>query len=476
MTTPRRTNILGLIQHIATSIKDYWYLFVILLAQNGVPRIILWGGFFLMLFVFLIWPILKWVTLTYAVTPDALIIHSGIFVRHHEHIPYVRIQTVQRKQWFYLQPFHLEEVQIETASHEEGKPEARLAAVPLTVAQEINRLRQAAPVGDTPTAAVVEDGPVNAPAAHYQITLADLIKFSLTSLIFLPFLLVLLGLYDKLPHSWTNLLVNEASHLAILFLIGSLIVIVLLTWLVAFVGTLLHYYRFTLTRDDDQLHTAKGLLQRNTISAPLDRIQALRFKQNPLRRGLHLQTVQVLLASKAAAKDDDNDLTILPVINERVARDTIHPFVDWLPTQAPSLTELQVSRTWYQIRNAVLIILIPALLIGWLWPTISWWLLPVWLIIAVATGRFAARHTGGSRLQPDLLVLQTGHFFTLDCTYVPLRNIQSVRLSQSIWMKRTQLAHLTINVRRGNGNQAIRLRYLPQQNAQAIYDWYRTHS
>lgn len=102
MTTPRRTNILGLIQHIATSIKDYWYLFVILLAQNGVPRIILWGGFVLMLFVFLIWPILKWVTLTYAVTPDALIIHSGIFVRHHEHIPYARIQTVQRKQWFYL--------------------------------------------------------------------------------------------------------------------------------------------------------------------------------------------------------------------------------------------------------------------------------------------------------------------------------------------------------------------------------------
>ncbi|WP_143462555.1 PH domain-containing protein [Levilactobacillus enshiensis] len=479
MTTPKRTHPLGLFQHIAKSLKAYWFLFILLLSQwHHINSIWFWGTLTLMIFVFLIWPTLKWLTLSYIVTPDAIIVHSGIFVRHHEHIPYSRIQTVQRKQWFYLRPFHLEEVLIETASHDDSAPEARLAAVPTSVATTIEHYRHAAPVPAT-TAEATTTSVLPAEAtttaatalAHYRINSRDLIKFGLTSLIFIPFLLVLLGLYNKIPKSFTNALIDDASHMALALLIGGALLIIVLAWLGAFFWTLTRYYHFELEREPDQLRAAKGLFQRNTITAPLARIQAVRIKQNVLRQWLHLQTVQVLIASKAASDDDDNDLVIMPVIANQTVYQTMTPFIDWLPQTAPDLSILRVPRNWYLIRNAILFVALPAIIIAWFWPHLSWISLLL-VIIAGLQGRFAGRNTAGALLKADLLALQTGHFWTREVYYVPADKIQSMRFQQSIWMKKTQLAHLTVNVRHGNHNQAIELRYIPVTAAQDLYDWY----
>ncbi|WP_372830847.1 PH domain-containing protein, partial [Staphylococcus haemolyticus] len=58
-----------------------------------------------------------------------LTINSGILVKKHTHIPYPKIQTIQHTQWFFLVPFHLEKLQIETAGHDSTSPEAVLPLV-----------------------------------------------------------------------------------------------------------------------------------------------------------------------------------------------------------------------------------------------------------------------------------------------------------------------------------------------------------
>jgi len=476
MTKPKRTHPLGLLQHIAKSFKDYWFLIILLFTQRETDSIWFWAIITLLVMAFIIDPLAKWLTLTYVVDPDAVIIHSGVFVRHHEHIPYSRIQTVQSKQWFYLKPFKLEEVLIETASHEDRTPEARLAAVPTSVAVEIERRRQASLAPTTTASATSEatpttEAPVASADLHYQINNGDLIKFGLTSLIFIPFLLVLLGLYNKVPRSLSDHLIADASHLALALLIGGALVIIVVAWLGAFLWTLTRYYHFELTRRDDNLITAKGLFQRNTITAPLNRLQAVRIKQNILRQWLHLQTVQILIASKAASDDDDNDLVIMPVIPTPAVYTVMRPFIDWLPVQRPDLSKLTVPRSWYQIRNALLIAAAPVALLWWLFP--SWgWISLIFLPIAAMEGRYAAHNTGGNLITPTLLALQTGHFWTREVYYVPVDKIQSMKLKRSISMKRTQLAHLTINVRHGNKNQSIHLRYLAVAAANDIYQWY----
>ncbi|WP_341780363.1 PH domain-containing protein [Levilactobacillus sp. HBUAS70063] len=482
MTKPKRTHPLGLFLHMAHAIKDYWYLLILLISLYNQP---VWFilGWVLVIGAILVWPIVRWVTLSYRVTPEAVEINSGVLVRHHEHIPYARIQTVQRKQWFFLAPFKLEEVTIETASHDDNKPEARLAAVPTSLAGEIDRYRQGAPaptevapaVGEetTNTFATEEPASTGQATAHYRINNRTLFKFAVTSTGFIPLLLILLALYNKIPRSWTDTLINDATHLALIILVIGALVVVLIAWVGAFLWTYLRYYHFDVTLQGDQLKTAKGFFQRNTITAPLRRIQAIRIKQNIFRQWLHIQTVQVLLASKAASDDDDDDLVILPAVPQAQLYDVAPNFLGWLPNHMPDLGALNVAdrHKWYLVRNALLVAIIPVAIATWLWPH-WWWLFALVLILAYFQGLFAARQTGGQLLTPTMLALQTGHVWTKETYYVPADMIQSMRLERSVWMRRKQLMHLVVNVRHGNKNQSIELRYLQAKQAQRIYDWY----
>ncbi|WP_261810090.1 PH domain-containing protein [Levilactobacillus humaensis] len=476
MTKTKRTHPLGLLDHLAKSVKNWWPLLIIILAQSQS-----WWGKLLIpaaILIFVVWPLISWWSISYRITPTALEFHSGILVRHHEHIPYARIQTVQRKQWFYLAPFHLEEVSVETASHEDGKPEVRLAAVTPDVAALIEHYRQAANATSSDNS-VDSAEPATTPAvqASYALTTRPRWQFVLTSTGFIPILLVALGIYGKLPHNLIERLGSDLAHLSGLFLIIGGLAIAVAAWLFTVVMLLIRYFHFRATRTGDQIQVAKGLFQRNTITVPLQRIQAVRFKQNVFRQWIAIQTTQLLLASHAAAEDNNDDLVLLPAVTLQQSYADLQPFVDWTPATPPDLSDLSVTngRRWLLVRNALLIALVPVAIATWFWPT---WnaLFDIALVIAFGQGLFAANNTGGSLVGHKLLVLRTGHWWTRETYLVPLAKIQSVRLHQSIWMKRTHLMHLTVNVRHGNRNQAITLRYLTAEQAESIYDWYRTNA
>ena len=67
-------------------------------------------------------------------------IKHGIFVRNDDHVPYDRIQNITTDQWFFLKPFGVEKLEIETASHAE-KSEVTLFAVPISLKDQLETLR-----------------------------------------------------------------------------------------------------------------------------------------------------------------------------------------------------------------------------------------------------------------------------------------------------------------------------------------------
>ena len=96
------THPLGPLQHIAKSFKDYWFLIILLFTQReripftlGHHHVTGYG--------------LYHRSVCQMVDPTSgrrcRDIHLRL-VRHHGHIPYSRIQTVQSKQWFYLKPLN----------------------------------------------------------------------------------------------------------------------------------------------------------------------------------------------------------------------------------------------------------------------------------------------------------------------------------------------------------------------------------
>lgn len=430
-------------------------------------------GFSVLILLIILWHTVRYLCFTFEIDSDMLTINSGIFVKRHTHIPYTRIQTIQHTQWFFLVPFHLEKLQIETAGHDEHGPEAVLPLVNERVRAEIERQRtgnaEPAPAAEHLT----EQLKPSPEHADYEINPHELNIFALTSLGVFPIIGAGFAVYGKIqeaiPQKLIDSLTAKLIHQSAIILgaIGLLIVIISIAG--SYLTIVQKYYRFRLNSTNDQLKTEQGLFQRNSVTIPIARIQALRIKQNVIRQWCHISTVQALAASSAGDDEKSNDLMILPVVKTDRVFDTLHPFVSWAPTHFSQSDHLAKRAYWYFIRNATLIslvIVLSCLYLFKLWGLLS---LPV-VVIAALMGWYSAANTGW-KIVNDQLILQDGHFFTRSQYVIPHKNIQSFLFVQSIWMTHTKLAHIRVNVRHGNGNQLIEIRYLPEAVGQQIFEW-----
>lgn len=225
----------ALILMIIDEVKSWWP--VLLIAGfNFTSKNLWWSiGALLVLVVLCVgFSVIRYWRFTYLLAPQMVTINSGLFVRKVRHIPYSKIQTVQRQQWFFLKPFNLESVRLETASQDGAKGEASLYAVSLHVADEIEARRKAAagvgvslateqgttsaePVPATPLTSVDPSTKATAPLPdttapadyqepRYAITTHDLNLYALTSLGFFPIIAGLLWLFDHVtdyvPDTW----------------------------------------------------------------------------------------------------------------------------------------------------------------------------------------------------------------------------------------------------------------------------------
>lgn len=207
--------------------------FVIAIA-NVLPNVPFVLMIVIVTFLVLATSIIRFYRFTFQLKQDEIVIKHGIFVRNDDHVPYDRIQNITTDQWFFLKPFGVEKLEIETASHAE-KSEVTLFAVPISLKDQLETLRNQknisqkevtvdesdlAQVNDTSTAETSDD---ISEENTYSITKRDLIKFALTSPAFLSGLLVVLAAYGKFEQAISNqvyeYLFNQAAHLGILIVI-----------------------------------------------------------------------------------------------------------------------------------------------------------------------------------------------------------------------------------------------------------------
>lgn len=428
---------------------------------------------------------LRYWRFTYLLAPTGITISSGILQRKVRHIPYSRVQTLQRQQWFFLRPFQLESLTIETAGQETDKGEASLIAVPQSVGDQIEQMRQPE-AGTLPATSPADAQSValdpaanNQAEAQYQIDSHDLNLYALSSFGVMPIILGVLYLTEKIPDNVQHEAMAYLAHLAVLVVISLVAFGIGVSLLLSYLGILARYYQFELTRHGQTLTTKRGYFKRITTSVKSAHVQAIRIKQTVLRQWLHLATVQALVASNAAEQEDDADLVLLPVLPEADALKVMRPFVAWLPTAVPALETVPATNRWLYIRNGILLYLVVAVvLLVAAWQFAPQYLIAVSLVAAILPvvgffqGRYASRAAGLLMLSPQLVVLQTGRLFSRQRFFIPRTAIQSVTLSQSIWMRPKHRMHLAVNVRQGDGNEEIEVRYLQEATALALRQWY----
>ena len=419
---------------------------------------------------------LTWRRFEYRVGANEIRIDSGILSRMHRSIPFDRIQDVDISQG----PFHrllgLARVRFETGgSAGDKKDDGALAAISFARAEAIReQVRARRGVAVAPAEAdAIESPPIFAMDLR-RVLLAGLFNFSLA---------VIAGLFgasqsfgdvagfDFFSRRFWRDALDAGSPLADYILAHQIAAALAGTVLMVIVGlatgigrTLLRDYRFRLDRTTSGVRRRRGLVTLTDVSLPLKRVQAAIIGTGPVRdrfgwRSLKLQS----LANDEGSKGDHlvaplaDDGEIGAILGELGWRE-VDGGVEW--------RRVSPGYAW-GFTAAMSLLLIPAAIQFFLIPPLG--LAGVAVVGLLIAGRWLAWRRYRYALDGDRLLVRSG-WWRRRLAILPLANIQSVDLSESIISRRFGTASLAIGVASGRGYSAHGVPALPRLVAHGLRD------
>lgn len=423
----------------------------------------------------------RYFSTTYQLTEDALVVRRGILRRQVVQVNYARIQTVQHKQWFFMKPFDLVSMVVETAAHAGNEPEVRLDCVPAGLVRELE-FRQAiwrdgtkseAPV-DTAAAKFTADTAM--PLWHADFEGHDLMTYAITSLSFLPLLTIVLALWQladslEVTHGWFAAILHVALKQRGWQLVLVVAFALVLAMLCGIAVTVVRYWHYHAAFDGKHLRVTQGLLQSASASVETQRVQLLRFEQNGLRAMLRRGTATAILAAGGGDDSTDNisTLTLLPLTTRGGVWSQLRVLAPWLPVRMPKQEHFKTG-TFALVRNAVLLSSI--IVIGaFIWSRPLGYVCLLFIALGVAFGLFAGR-TRALGIAGNVVYVSTGAWLSRTDSAFTASRVQSVEIKQSWFMTRSHLVHVIWHVREGNGDASVELRYVPERVGKMVYAWY----
>lgn len=271
----------------------------------------------------------RWWRFTWQVQPDALVIEQGILQRQRRVIPLERIQSVERVRKLGHRVFGVVELRVESIGS--GGTEGQLDALDPTTADEVRQtLMQRAPAATGAATSKVEPTSATgaAPTRTDDATARPLVRMRPGQLVIagvtggrVGVFAALLGFASQAFDQW----VAEAFEwlgqyvggtgtgevIATVAIVGAAAIVV--SFLLSIVATTFAFWDFTLTRDDRNLYTTRGLLDQRSGTIPLHRVQSVRVEENLLRRLFGLASVKVEVAGRAGGQSEQETATVLPI-------------------------------------------------------------------------------------------------------------------------------------------------------------------
>ncbi|MBC1433351.1 PH domain-containing protein [Listeria welshimeri] len=482
----RRLHPIALIKEIITNIRRNIVpivvgLFSVFRAINSRGYLPNWAVYLIIVIVVLLVltpAVLKYITYKYTLEDQGIRIKYGLIFRKNTYIPYERIQTVQKKQWFFFIPFNVCQVLIETAGGN-GKAEADLVAVPVGVVDELKDLRdgkKAAIQEVTPETEEKEvaEAEVEAPEKTVVLQTKQLILMAVTSGGVFGTLLIVLAFMqqfrDVIPTDWMETQAEQLWKMGIIVFIILIILLLLVLWGISIVTTLFKYFQFKLMKYPHSLVIEKGLLERNHTTISLARIQGITIIESPLRQMLGLVAVKVITAGNSGDEKQSGDILLLPIMKKDLALKTLK---EMLPNYVFEIEEMErapKSSLRRFLRIYLIWTIIPALVASIMFFPLGLvsFILPILAGIKAissyrATGLFTEKHT---------LLVQSRPFISKLTHIIRKERIQGLSIRQSIWMEKGTSRHLNVWLKSGSMSTEAFVRYINKDQAITIYNWY----
>ena len=359
--------------------------------------------------------VLQYLRFSYRITPKQIVIQKGVIKRQNRSIPIERVQNVQIERNLVARILGVAKVTIETAGS--SATEGSLEYVGLEAAQDIRQVvrsfqHQATDASGAPQSRADEEG---SKEILFSMNLVHVLQSGAFRFSLLYIVLVFSGLELLDPEVIIQRVLRSqgridqitetmAAH-PVLTAIGTVGVAGFFGWISGIVIHLARYYNFSLWLDGNKLRKRHGLFTVTEGTIPLEKVQALVLRTNPLMRLFGWYELKVQ--------------TVGMDVNEQGHR-VIAPFAQYedllalgqrvrsfdLPDTFGRVSPITIRRRFFRYTAVLSAGLLPAV---YFWPAdwwqlggaaLPWWgfvLVPFilgWAILQYRNHEYAARNDG----------------------------------------------------------------------------------
>lgn len=446
-------------------------LFILNEASTNKVWHLLWIAYpFIVIFMFL-FVFLKWFTYRYGYDERAFYIHSGIFTKNKQVIPFNRVQNIQRKRTIFHKLFRKTQIVFSTAAVTDEDIIFEMLSL-----EESNQMEDLV-FGNNNSVAPLDDEYKNTVSTHqtvrkmhYQSTITELLKASFASVKFLavvPTFAVGIIIKDKDALHFVKKTVSLdliLSHLWIdvVVLIGILIVSLVLSICYTFTK----YWNYTLSSDDLKIYIKRGLFNEIQLSIQKSRVQAFNIKQGLSKQLLGL--VEVELVTSSSYEDDDDISTLYPFLPKKIAFQIIS---DLLPEYKVDLKprKLEKQLLWLKLLRPSIIWII-SLISLFIWLPTFWWISLI-LLILIEIIRYMDFRNSHFSIHDELVQMQSGGVVRR-MLISKRRNIIEAKIRTSPIQRKFKASTIYVS-NRANPVEITSISDMPFTYSAEFYNWYK---
>ncbi|MFH5798291.1 PH domain-containing protein [Haladaptatus sp. CMAA 1911] len=378
----------------------------------------------------------------YELTDSSLDIESGVVSRRRREIPLRRIQNVDIHRNVVQRVAGIASLGLETAGG--GETEANLEYVAYEEARRLQREIQRRKNGAPASTGTEAESETPDEEVLYEISSEDLLLLSAVSVepraVGLVFLVV-------------PFVMGTTDLASVSFFIGFSRVLfsALVLWVSSAMITFARHYGFRLTRVGDELRYERGLLQRYDGSIPLDKIQTLTVRENPVMRLAGYASLSVETAGYAPGQGPSggSEAAVPLAVRSRVRSlaHSLEPFDDPTFERPP-----RRARRRYVVRYALVAVVLTGIVYGVDRFTgfVDFWYAPLaLLLLAPVAGHFRWKHRG-YHVGDEHVTTRNG-FWRRTTRIVPYYRVQTVIQRETLFQRRWSLATVIVDTASSTG-------------------------
>ncbi|TES50435.1 hypothetical protein E2L03_00435 [Shouchella lehensis] len=422
---------------------------------------------------------LSWYKFRYSLEEGELYVEQGVFVKKKRYIQKKRVQAINISAGVLQRIFGLVKVNIDTAGGG-MEAEAELVAVTKKEADSIRTLLLKEPRAATQPNGEEEDmndegEPLDeieqTPRTVWQLGKRRLVYTALTSssvgLVLSAVIALLSQTAQFIPDSIYEDTFETVVSLSMLLLIGMAIVVLILSWFISSIITIVTYGNFHIETYDKEMVIQRGLLEKRQLTLAYSRITAIRVIRSVIRQPFGF--VSVYVESAGGGNNNEQGSTLLvPLIHKRDLQgflETVVPdyAIDTPLTAAPA----RAARRFF-IRMLIIPVLLTAAAV-YFWG----WIGSLGLIVIAVASILAwfQYKDAGAGAEGEFVWLR---YRTIGQSLIisRKRKIQSIAKQVSWLQKRKELATFELHVQSSMAGKSFAVKDISHDTSHELYKWY----